>query len=263
MEQHDDGFELDASEQRALGCLIEKEATVPDTYPLTLNSLRSACNQSTSRNPVVDYDDATIETALDSLRHRGLIRVVHSRSNRAIKYRHVADDVYGFEAGELALVCVLLLRGPQTVGELKSRTARQHGFDGTDEVEAALQSLAVRQPPLVQRLDRRAGQKDVRWEHLLGDVDHDVAHGTIAEPSPAPTASPAPPTLQVNQTCADVDDECELQVAVNGLQILADERPSGMREVTLGLPGSDWRLRLVEGEPERITLGFPDRHHGR
>jgi uncharacterized protein YceH (UPF0502 family)/phospholipid N-methyltransferase len=162
--------DLTAPELRVLGCLIEKEATTPDVYPLTLNALRTACNQSTSRDPVVSYDDAVVERALGSLRERGLIRIVHSTSNRAVKYRHVAPEVFGLDPGETALLSVLLLRGPQTIGELKGRSERQHGFASIDEVAAVLEALASRERPLALQLERRPGQKDARWVHLLAPV---------------------------------------------------------------------------------------------
>ena len=161
--------ELSAAELRVLGCLIEKEATTPDAYPLTLNSLRLACNQSTSRDPVVAYSDLDVEKALTSLRSRGLTRTVHSTSNRAAKFKHVADDVYELTRRELAVLSVLMLRGPQTVGELKTRTERQHSFRNTDDVETTLVALGGRDPALAVQLLRQPGQKDARWIQLLGD----------------------------------------------------------------------------------------------
>jgi uncharacterized protein YceH (UPF0502 family) len=167
--------DLDPYEVRVLGCLIEKEATTPDVYPLTLNSLRSACNQSTSRDPVVAYTDPEIERALTSLRGRGLTRTVHSTSNRAVKFRHVLPDVLRLEPAETAVLSVLMLRGAQTVGELKGRTERQHRFDSIDEVGAVLAALAGRDDPLVRRLERQPGQKDARWVHLLAPFDAPAA----------------------------------------------------------------------------------------
>ncbi|MGI9644238.1 MAG: YceH family protein [Ilumatobacteraceae bacterium] len=173
--------DLSPEEVRVLGCLIEKEATVPDSYPLTLNSLRTACNQSTSRDPVVSYADHEVERALMSLRARGLTRTVHSTSNRAAKYRHVVPGVLGLEPGETALLSVLMLRGPQTVGELKTRCERQHSFESTDQVAALLAGLAARDAALVLQLDRQSGQKDARWIQLLSP----------SEVAPEPAASPA------------------------------------------------------------------------
>ena len=166
-----------------LGCLIEKEATTPDAYPLTLNSLRNACNQSTSRDPVMSLSDRDIEQALASLRARGLTRTVHSTSNRAAKYKHVVPETLDTDPPATALLSVLMLRGPQTLGELKSRADRQHPFASTDEVGDVLAELAARPRPLAVQLDRRPGQKDVRWVHLLSPVDDAAA--APAEPRPA------------------------------------------------------------------------------
>jgi uncharacterized protein YceH (UPF0502 family)/SAM-dependent methyltransferase len=163
--------QLSAEEARVLGCLIEKEATTPDNYPLTVNSLRNACNQTTSRDPVVSYTDLDVERALTSLRERSLTRTVHSTSNRATKFRHVAPEALALDPGETALLAVLLLRGPQTLGELKSRTERQYAFGSTDDVAAALAGLADREPALALQLDRRPGQKDARWIQLLATAD--------------------------------------------------------------------------------------------
>ncbi|HZB43205.1 MAG TPA: DUF480 domain-containing protein [Ilumatobacter sp.] len=174
--------DLDPYEVRVLGCLVEKETTTPDVYPLTLNSLRSACNQSTSRDPVVAYTDPEIEQALTSLRGRGLTRTVHSTSNRATKFRHVLPDVLQLDAAETAVLAVLMLRGAQTAGELKGRTERQHRFHSSDEVGAVLTSLATRDDPLVRRLDRQPGQKDARWVHLLAPLAAAVpAAGAVAD----------------------------------------------------------------------------------
>ena len=182
--------DLDPYEVRILGCLIEKEATTPDVYPLTLNSLRHACNQSTSRDPVVAYTDLEIERALTSLRGRGLTRTVHSTSNRATKFRHVLPDALALDPAETAVISVLMLRGPQTVGELKGRTERQHRFDSIDDVASVLATLAGRDDPLVLRLERQPGQKDARWVHLLAPFDasapatRDLAErGAPAEPA--------------------------------------------------------------------------------
>ena len=169
--------DLTAQEVRVLGCLVEKEATVPDTYPMTLNSLRTACNQSTSRDPLVSYGDREIETALTSLRARGLTRVVHSTSNRATKYKHVLPETLSLGKAETALLSVLLLRGAQTVGELKSRTDRQHKFKTPDDVAIVLERLASRPEPLALELPRQPGQKDTRWVHLMTPIDQQAGTG--------------------------------------------------------------------------------------
>lgn len=164
--------ELDAVEQRVIGSLLEKEVTVPDTYPLTANALRSACNQSSSREPVMDLDEATILGAIDALKARGLARIVHAGAGaRAAKYRQVLDERLALERDERALLTVLLLRGPQAPGALKTRTERLHGFADRTEVEACLARMADRPLPLVRELERQPGQQDARWIHLLGPVD--------------------------------------------------------------------------------------------
>lgn len=156
-----------------LGCLIEKEATVPDAYPLTLNALRSACNQTSSRDPVVSYDDLTIQRCLDTLKAEGWVRFVHpAHGERATRFRHVADDHLGLDAGALVLLSILALRGPQTAGELRTRSERAHRFESPAEVEQILGALAAREEPLVLELPRQAGQHGTRWVHLLcGPVD--------------------------------------------------------------------------------------------
>lgn len=176
---------LTPEEVRVLGCLVEKERTVPDTYPLTLNSLTNACNQTSNRDPVVSYEPFEVEAALASLRGHGLTRVVHSPSNRAEKFRHVFNDRLGLEDDVLGVLAVLLLRGPQTVNELRTRTERYE--PGVPDVEAALRVLASREEPLVVRLDRRPGQREERWMHLVGgEVDVD---SPMPEPEPRAASS--------------------------------------------------------------------------
>jgi len=163
---------LDAVDQRVLGSLMEKELTVPASYPMTLNALRTACNQSSSRLPVVDFDDRTITDAIDRLKARGLARMVYAGTGaRAVKYRQVLDEQLGLEPDQRALLTVLLLRGPQAPGELKTRTERLHGFADRTEVEACLTGLASGAAPMVRELERLPGQQDNRWIHLLGPVD--------------------------------------------------------------------------------------------
>lgn len=162
-------MDLTPEEVRVLGALAEKQLTTPQYYPLTLNALVNACNQTSNRHPVVRYDDATVERALASLRERGLVRTVLSPGNRAPKYRHVLEEQLTLVREELAVTTVLLLRGPQTVGELRTRTERMHPFSSLEEVEAALDRLATRhEEPLARRLERQPGQKEARYEHLLG-----------------------------------------------------------------------------------------------
>jgi uncharacterized protein len=179
---------LDPAEVRVLGCLMEKAVTTPDVYPLTLNSLVAACNQTTNRYPVVRYEAADVEAALSSLRSKGITRIVHSPSNRAVKYRHVAEDVLDLDPDDAAVLCVLLLRGPQTLGEIKGRTERLHAFADLDETQATIDAMAARVEPLVVALPRRPGQKDGRYAHLLGGpVD------ITEEPEPEPVRLAASP----------------------------------------------------------------------
>jgi hypothetical protein len=159
-------MDADAAELRVLGCLIEKQRTTPDVYPLSLNALRLACNQSTNREPVVDYDEPTIRTALEKLSNRQWARLASGPGSRAVKYRHLLDDALGVTGPELSLLAVLMLRGPQTLGELKQRSERLHAFGSLDEVAQTLDDLIQRE--LVARLPRRPGQKEERFRQLLG-----------------------------------------------------------------------------------------------
>jgi uncharacterized protein YceH (UPF0502 family) len=158
--------DLDPAELRVLGCLIEKQRTTPDTYPLSLNSLRLACNQATNRDPVVEYDEQTIRRALDGLSRRGWARLASGPGSRSVKYRHLFDEALRLDFMEVSLLAVLMLRGPQTLGELKQRTERLHRFESLEEVDRVLSALSERE--LVARLVRRPGQKEDRFEHLLG-----------------------------------------------------------------------------------------------
>lgn len=150
---------------RVLGVLVEKERTVPDSYPLTLNSLRTGCNQSSNRDPVTTYDHAEIQGALDLLREAKLIRIVYSPSNRAPKYRHVLDEVWDLDASELAVLAPMLLRGPNTAPELRMRTERYE--PKVESVEEALRSLGEK--GFVTNIGRASGQREDRWMHLVGD----------------------------------------------------------------------------------------------
>jgi uncharacterized protein YceH (UPF0502 family) len=163
-----DELELTAPQARVLGCLVEKQATTPESYPLTLKALTTACNQSSNRFPVVDFDTQLVETTALALKGKGLLRVVHPVSGeRATRYRHVADEGLQLGPAELAVLAVLLLRGPQTVAELRARTERLHPFASTAEVEQALSALAAHPRVLAARLERQPGQKEERWLQLL------------------------------------------------------------------------------------------------
>jgi hypothetical protein len=160
--------ELNPVEARVIGCLAEKQLTTPQQYPLTLNALVIACNQTSNRDPVVAYDDAIVDTALSTLRGAGLLRLVHpSHGRSATRYRQVLDERFGLDERGLSLLAVLLLRGPQTVGELRTRTERMADFGSLDGVGAELERMADGPEPLVCRLPRRPGQKEERWTQLL------------------------------------------------------------------------------------------------
>ena len=176
--------ELDAEEQRILGVLLEKQVTVPATYPMTLGAVRTGCNQSSSREPVVDYDEPTVEATLRRLKDRQLVRVVWADSGRrTLKYHQLLSEALELEDAERALVTVLLLRGAQAPGELKTRTDRLHAFADRGQVETVLADLAARPEPLVRELPRLRGQHDARWVHLLGDVA--VTEGDVHEDGPS------------------------------------------------------------------------------
>jgi hypothetical protein len=168
----------DSAELRVLGSLIEKQRTTPDAYPLSLNALRLACNQSTNREPVVDYDGPTIRAALERLSRKGWVRLASGAGSRAVKYRHLFAEALAVSDAEIALLAVLMLRGPQTLGELKQRSERLFGFASLDDVAETLDGLAARE--LATRLPRRPGQKEDRFAQLLGEDDTE------------PSAPPAP-----------------------------------------------------------------------
>ncbi len=159
---------LDPIEIRLLGSLIEKQITTPEYYPLTLNSLTAACNQKNNRNPVMSLTEAEVEQALDSLREKNLAYVFHGSTSRVPKFKHVAPEILQLNPAELAAICVLMLSGPQTTGEIRTRGSRLYEFKGLEEVEETLRGLASRDAdPLVMKLPRQPGQKDARFTHLL------------------------------------------------------------------------------------------------
>ncbi|MBK5306799.1 MAG: DUF480 domain-containing protein [Frankiaceae bacterium] len=160
-------MELTAEEGRVLGCLVEKQLTTPQQYPLTENALLAACNQTTSRDPVVQYDVATVRLAVRELRQNGLLRTVHRPGERSEKHRHLLDEALGLSVGQVALLAVLLLRGPQTAAELRARTERMHPFGAAAEVEEALRAMSERDEPLVELLPRQPGKKEARYADLL------------------------------------------------------------------------------------------------
>jgi hypothetical protein len=182
-------LDLNPVETRVLGCLIEKQRTTPDTYPLTLNALRLACYQSTNRDPVVDYDEMAIRAALERLARRRYVRLASGHTTRATKYRHLLDDTLSLDNGQLAVLAVLMLRGPQTPGELRQRTERLHRFPDHDSLEQVLSQLGERD--YVIQLDRRPGQKEQRYKLLVDDEDEPAA---TPEPTELETRDSKPET---------------------------------------------------------------------
>ena len=182
-------MDADAVEIRILGCLVEKQRTTPEQYPLSLNSLRLACNQATNREPVVDYDESEIRAGLDRLSRRGWVRLASGPGSRVAKYRHLLDDALGRVPSQIALLAVLMLRGPQTPGELKQRVERLYPYGSLDDVQKALDALA--EAELVMRLPRRPGQSQDRYVQLLGGGDAgDAAAPAAAEPAPSEFEKP-------------------------------------------------------------------------
>jgi uncharacterized protein len=196
---------LNEVETRVLGSLIEKDVTTPDYYPLSLNALVNACNQKNNRDPVMTLDEEAVREALDTLQQKRLAGPTSSADSRVTKYEHRLQEAFNFTRGETAVLCVMLLRGPQTPGELRGRTERMHRFEDLTEVQSTLQRLMQRDPPLVRVLPRQPGTKEARYKHLLaGDVE-DVAD------------APRAPTPVANNS-ADADRIGRLQDEVANLQ---------------------------------------------
>jgi uncharacterized protein YceH (UPF0502 family) len=175
---------LNPTDVRVLGALIEKEATTPDNYPLSLNGLRLACNQSSNRDPVMQLDDGAVLASTDRLRRQSLVRALQKSDSRVMKYSHLMGEAMELDAKELAVMCVLMLRGPQTLNEVKTRTERLAAFESLEAVEATLNGLIAREPsPLAVRLSRQPGQKELRYSHLLsGEVAAEAAVATAPTP---------------------------------------------------------------------------------
>jgi uncharacterized protein len=182
---------LNEVEARVLGSLIEKDVTTPDYYPLSLNALMNACNQKSNREPLMNLDEDTTRQAIHGLAAHGLAGLADGFDGRVDKYEHHLQEVFNFDRRETALICLLLLRGPQTPGELRARSGRMHSFDDLSEVDSALQRLMKRDPPLVKSLPRQAGTKEARYTHLLsGDIQAaPVAHASESRNAAIPSES--------------------------------------------------------------------------
>jgi uncharacterized protein len=216
---------LSPVEGRVVGSLVEKQLTTPQQYPLTMNSLLLACNQSSNRDPVVEFDERTIDTALTSLKSAGIVRFVHPSHGRSvIRYRQVLEEMLALSDTELALIGVLLLRGPQTAGELRSRTERMAQFDGITAVDAELDRLTARPDALARKLPRRPGQKEERWVQLLTDeiapaelrdqpeAGHDDPvdlRGGEADDHPSSVTSSSGPWVALEEEVAELRSEVE------------------------------------------------------
>jgi len=189
---------LNEVEARVLGSLVEKETATPEYYPLSLHALTAACNQKSNREPVMSLDEDTVHAALESLRAKGLTVDISGGDHRVHKYAHRLGEVFNFDRREQTLLCVLMLRGPQTVGELRGRSERLHNFDSLEDVESTLSRLAERTPPLAKKLARRPGEKEARFAHLLsGDVES-------AEAPAPPPPRPSPLEARVAQLESDL-----------------------------------------------------------
>ena len=223
-------MDADAVELRVLGCLLEKQRTTPDQYPLTLNALRNACNQATNRDPVVDYDETEIHEALQRLARRGWTRLASGAGSRAAKYRQLFDEELGLADDEVAVLCVLMLRGPQTPGELKQRTERLHRFEDLADVHRTLDVLGRRE--LAERLARRPGQKEERYRHLLG--------------ADAPTQRPSEPPAERAEWAAEA-----LETPVPAASPAVDAPSPG---------GLDARIEALEAEVRRLRADLDAIH---
>jgi uncharacterized protein YceH (UPF0502 family) len=243
--------EPDAVEIRVVACLVEKQRTTPDVYPLSLNALRLACNQSTNRDPVVDYDEQTVSDALRRTALRGWTRLTSGAGSRARKYRQLLDDALGLDSGELALLAVLMLRGAQTPGELKQRTERLEGFADLPAVQEVLERLIGR--GFVIRHPRRPGQKEDRFEQVVGGDD-------AVELVPDPAAAPEPWSTSVNQSAArstSVSDGLT-QVDHGAEELTQVDRAPSVEEETRRLDRLEGDLLELKGEIARLREALGD-----
>lgn len=237
-------MDLSPPETRVLGCLLEKQCTTPGTYPLTLNALRMACNQSTNRDPVLDYGDEVVRDALHRLERRGFVRLASGRSSRAPKYRHLLAEALPMGEDEQAVMCVLMLRGPQTPGELKQRAERMHEFAGLDAVHGTLARLIDR--GLATRLVRRPGQKEERYAQLLEDRN---------EPHATSTAD-----LDAASTTADLDGAITMEPpGAPGADLRSFPAEAGFASAVTPAataPGLDERVAALERDVAELRLAL-------
>ena len=252
---------LTTEQGRVLGALVEKELTTPQGYPLTDNALLAACNQTTSRDPVVAYDVATLRTAVRSLREQGLLRTVHRPGERSEKHRHELPAALGLSPGQVAVLAVLLLRGPQTAAELRARSERMHPFGAAEDVEQVLAELAGRGEPLAVRLERQPGRKEPRWVQALAAGD--------AGSAPVPMASPAPQRIsavdvvrglldQLNAAAAARDADAALALFTEDAVLLGSgdvDNPVGQDELREFLARYFDRPYTVAWHGSDLTVG--------
>jgi uncharacterized protein YceH (UPF0502 family) len=232
-------MELTAEELRALGCLIEKQATTPDQYPLSTNALVNACNQKSNREPVTDYSERTVMDAMLLVRQKGLARM--NSSGRTDKHRHILDDALGLDRDQLALLAVMMLRGPQSAGELKTRTERYAtsqgtGFESIDDIEALLARLAEGVDPFAANIGRASGQSQDRWAHLLGEVVPDVHDLHDAAQSRVARSANLGPSLE--QRVADLEARLAVLESELGLSV-EPSPPEGAGDPDWNDPGPD------------------------
>jgi uncharacterized protein len=200
-------YSLSEVEARVLGALVEKESTTPEYYPLSLNALVNACNQKSNRDPVMALDEDAVRSAIRALNDLGFTRFASSADSRVGKYEHRLNETFNFHRHELAILCVLLLRGPQTPGELRTRTERMYAFEDLESVHGALNMLAKREPPLVQVLPRQPGTKESRYVHLLSAVPEGNAAPDHADAEPVPrTDRLGAMEAEIRQLRADVSE---------------------------------------------------------
>lgn len=192
---------LNAAEQRIIGALIEKSRTTPDYYPMTISALTNACNQKTSRNPVLNYDEETVTLTLNALKIKGLISTATGGSSRVIKYKHNLAIAYPLVPAELAIICLLLLRGPLTPGEINTNSARLYEFETIEEIQEILQKLSADMPAYVKQLEKKPGQKEARFQHLFGPVLNE-------EEIPAQQTTP-PASSDLEQRVMKLEQELE------------------------------------------------------